>query len=486
MNVLIGGFSSESNEHSQSLMSFDKFIFKFGNELIDSMHVKDLFATANINLVPSLLARGHPHGPVTKDAFDFILSRFKQAVKENLKDIDGIYLYLHGASKVLGLEGGSAEHAIIREIRKITGPHLPIAVVMDPHGNLSDDIVNNVQILRCYRHSPHIDTVETYRFVAEKFIELLENRRNIKPIYYRVPIMNDGERSVSFDEPMVSINKLCDEAEQTGRIISASYHIGYIRHDSDKAGNGVVVVPKTKKDTEFAREWALKIRDYAYSRRKDFHFYGNVAEPDDAISKAVQQVGGPVFINDSGDNVGSGADGFNTVMLRKLINLKDFNEKNYLVSAIVDQEAHAYLGSKNIGAAVSFELGKDVSELSQKVAIKGTLVAKGLGSQSYRNKTDVGAVYTVKLEDYPISVIVEWDAIQYLMPEQYEESGLKLSDYDVVVVKQGYISEEFRTISPYCVMAFTEGPTNQKTENLEFRLIPRPMYPFDDVELDEL
>lgn len=486
MKVLIGGFSSESNEHSQSLMSFDKFIFKFGNELIDSMHVKDLFETANIDLVPSILARGHPHGPVTKDAFDFIVSRFIQEVKDNLNDIDGIFLYLHGASKVLGLEGSSAEHAIVREIRKITGPHLPIAVVMDPHGNLSDEIVNNVQILRCYRHSPHIDTVETYRFVAEKFIELLQNRRDIRPVYYRVPIMNDGERSVSFDEPMVSINKLCDEAEKTGRIISASYHIGYIRHDSDKAGNGVVVVPKTKKDTEFAREWALKIRDYAYNRRKDFHFYGNVAEPDEAIERAVKQEGGPVFITDSGDNVGSGADGFNTVMLRKLMALDNYNGKNFLVSAIVHQEVHGHLSKQSVGDKVEFYLGKNTNELSKKVFIKGTLVAKGLGSKAYRNKTDIGSVFTVKLDDYPISVIVEYDAIQYLMPEQYEESGLNMSDYDVIVVKQGYISEEFRTISPYCVMAFTGGPTNQKTENLVFRRIPRPMYPFDDVDLEEL
>lgn len=486
MKVLTGGFSSESNEHSESLMSFDKFIFKFGSELIDSMHVKDLFETANIELVPSILARGHPHGPVTKEAFDFIVSRFVQEVKEHVHEIDGIFLYLHGASKVLGLEGGSAEHAIIREIRKVTGPHLPIALVMDPHGNLSDEIVNNVQILRCYRHSPHIDTVETYRFVAECLIDLLKNRRDIRPVYYRVPIMNDGEKSVSFDEPMVSINKLCDEAESTGRIFSASYHIGYIRHDSDKAGNGVVVVPKTKKDTEFAREWALKIRNYAYSRRKDFHFYGNVAEPDDALEKAVKQVGGPVFITDSGDNVGSGADGFNTFMLRKLMELDNYNQKNYLVSAIVDQNAHQYLSGKNIGDAVDFYLGKNRNELSRKVNIKGRLIAAGLGSAAYKNKRDVGTVYTVKLDDYPISVIIEYDAIQYLTPEQYEESGLNFADYDIFIVKQGYISEEFRTISPYCVMAFTGGPTNQKTEHLEYRMIPRPMYPFDDVNLNEL
>ena len=43
MKVLLGYFSSESNEHSHSLMTFEKFIFKFGEEMIDSMYVRDIF-----------------------------------------------------------------------------------------------------------------------------------------------------------------------------------------------------------------------------------------------------------------------------------------------------------------------------------------------------------------------------------------------------------------------------------------------------------
>lgn len=32
MKVLVGRFSSESNEHSRSLMSLDKFILKYGED----------------------------------------------------------------------------------------------------------------------------------------------------------------------------------------------------------------------------------------------------------------------------------------------------------------------------------------------------------------------------------------------------------------------------------------------------------------------
>ncbi len=486
MKVLVGKFSSESNEHSRSFMTFEKFIFKYGEEMIDSMFVRDIFEEQGIELIPTISAIGHPHGPVTKDAFDFILSRFVQGVKEHLHEIDGIFLFLHGASKVMDLEGVSAEHAIVNEIRKITGPYLPIALVMDPHGNLSDQLVNQVNILRCYRHSPHIDVKETYEFVARKFIELLNHRQNIHPVYYRVPIIIGGEKSVSFDEPMVSINKLCDEAEATGRVLSASFHIGYLRHDDDKLGCSVVVVPKTAKDTAFADEWAKKIRAFAYSKRHEFHYHGNVAEPQEAIEQVIHYPSSPCFLTDSGDNVGSGADGFNTYVLRQLMDATDLNNKTYLVAAIVDKKAYQYLYSKKIGEQVSFDLGEDYDDMSRKVHIEGFVVAHGLASTLYIGREDIGSVITVQLKDKPIQVVVEYDAIQYTDLNQFNLSGLKEEDYDVFVVKEGYISDDYNKYGKYCVMSLTDGPTNQKSENLVFRRIQRPMFPYDDLELDEI
>lgn len=486
MKVLVGKFSSESNEHSRSLMTFEKFVFKYGEEMIDSIFARKVFEDEGIELIPTISAIGHPHGPVTKDAFDFIISRFKQGVKEHLHEIDGIFLFLHGASKVLDLEGVSAEHAIVKEIRKITGPYLPIALVMDPHGNLSETLVNQVNILRCYRHSPHIDIKETYEFVAHKFIDLLKNRQNIHPVYYRVPIIIGGEKSVSFDEPMISINKMCDEAEATERIVSASFHIGYLRHDDDKLGCSVVVVPKTAKDVAFANEWAKKIRAFAYSKRHEFHYHGNVAEPEEAIQKVIHYPDSPCFLTDSGDNVGSGADGFNTFVLRQLLEAENLNNKKYLIAAIVDKKAYQYLYSKKIGDKVSFDLGEDIDDMSKKIHINGSVVAHGLASSLYIGREDIGSVITVQMDGYPIHVVVEYDAIQYCDLEQFKLSGLHIDDYDVVIVKEGYISDEYNKYGKYCIMSLTEGPTYQKSEKLVFRRIQRPMFPYDDLELDEI
>lgn len=485
MKVLVARFSSESNEHSRSLMTFDKFIFKFGEEMIDTMNTRDIFESEGIELIPSIAAIGHPHGLVTYDAYEFIHDRMMHAIRENLGEIDGIFLFLHGASKVIGLEGGSAEHAFVRDIRKIVGPYMPIALVMDPHGNLSKELVENVNILRCYRHSPHIDTKETYRFVAKEFIDLLKHRENIHPEYCKVPIIIGGEKSVSFDEPMISINALCDEAEKTGRIRSASFHIGYLRHDGDKLGCSVVVVPRTAKDQLFAREWAKKIRAFAYSKRHEFHYHGKVKEPEEAILDVVNRKG-ICFLTDSGDNVGSGADGFNTFVLRQILNLEDTNNKNFLIAGIVDKKAYKELFNKEVGEHVSFDLGADLDEMCRKVSVQGTIQAKGLANYSYNEKADIGTAITVKIDDHPVSVIIEYDAIQYYDMSQFEASQLNIKDYDVVVVKEGYISEEYDEYADYCVMSLTQGPTYQKSEGLVFKQIFRPCFPYDDVELEAI
>ena len=48
MKVLFAYFSSESNEHSRSLMTFDKFVFKFGEEAVQHVSCRKVFEDAGI------------------------------------------------------------------------------------------------------------------------------------------------------------------------------------------------------------------------------------------------------------------------------------------------------------------------------------------------------------------------------------------------------------------------------------------------------
>ncbi|MEG2751512.1 MAG: M81 family metallopeptidase, partial [Anaerorhabdus sp.] len=236
MKILIGGFIAESNAYVEKPCEIQDFTIITGDAIADRLYITEIAKEENIDLVPCFLASGAGAGRVSYDAFDYILKQFIKGVKQHQHQIDGLFFFFQGASKIIDLEGGSGDHALIREIRKVVGPYMPIAMVMDPHGNLSQEQADNCNIIRTFRHSPHTDRNEAHQIVFKSLIDVLRTRRVIHPVYRKVPILLGGERCVSTDEPLVSINKLLNEIEADPRIMCCSYHIGYLRHDNEKCG----------------------------------------------------------------------------------------------------------------------------------------------------------------------------------------------------------------------------------------------------------
>ncbi|WP_262428981.1 M81 family metallopeptidase [Paratissierella segnis] len=481
MKVLVAHITSECNEHISHVADLDAFLLLYGDDCIKAMHIKDIFEEKNIELVPAIFASLHPSGMIKHEAFDFIANKIINTIRDNINEIDGIYLQLHGASGIKNLDEVSGEHYLIKKIREIVGQFMPIAVVMDPHGNITEELTNNVNLVRCYRESPHSDQVDTERLVAKKFINLLENRREMKPIIRKLPIMVGGERSVSAKEPMLTINTMLDEAEKDPRVFSDSYHIGYIRHDDDKLGAAVVVVPNTPQDIQYCEKVADEISAYAWEHRKEFKFSGNFDEPSESIKKAISFVGKTAVITDSGDNCGAGGAGQNTVILRELLK-SNLCGKKVLIAGINDPQTHSQMNSYKIGDHISIDLGVGEDELSAPVHIEGTL--KQIGEEMYGLGVShvVGKAYTVNVDSTFIDVIILNRNIQYGNMDQFHKAGLEFHNYDIVVVKMGYLDTYLVPETSYHIMALTDGPTIQRSEKIPFKRIYRPMWPIDDFD----
>ncbi len=481
MKILIGGFIAESNAKVKRSCELEDFMYKTGDAVAEALYVKDIFEEEGIEVIPTIYADGRAAGRVAKDAFDFIAGRILKGVREHLDEVDGMFFFLHGASNVLGLEGGSGEHTIIREIRKIVGPYLPIAMVTDPHGNLSQEQADNCQIIRTFRHSPHTDRAESHRLVARMLIDLLKNRRDIYPVYRKVPILLGGERCVSTDEPLVSINTLLNEIEADSRIMSASYHIGYVRHDNAICGASVVVVPNTEKDREYAKEMADKIYDFVWARRRAFHFTGNALEPEEAFREAIDFAGSPVVITDSGDNCTAGGPGCNTVILKQFLACGNLKGKKVLFACIADQETALSISSSQPGDAVTVQLGACLDELSSRILLEGMVKATGELRHHYGETQSVGSCTTISVTGRDIDVIIAEKAVSFAEEQQYLAAGVDMHGYDIIVVKQGYIYPQLKAMAKYSVMSLTDGATNQRTEKIKYQTILRPMYPIDNI-----
>ena len=439
MKVLIGQFVTESNANIPHQCEITDYDIAFGEECIQKMQIRPVFEKHGIELIPSIYANAGAAGVVSQRAFAYIESCFLKAVREHLHEIDGIYFMLHGASEVAELEGGSGDHHILQEVRKLVGPYVPIAVACDPHGNLKQDYVESIQILRSYRQSPHTDKVR-------------------------------------------SINRYMDELEQDPRIQSCSWHVGYIRHDCDVAGCGIVVVPARTEDQAYAETIADQLAAYVWDRRHEFHYTGLTAKPEEALAMTLEFEGSPAVITDSGDNTTSGATGWNTFVLRQVLAVEAL-KKSFLFAPICDPKTADQLKSCQPGETVRIDLGVGYDALSESVPLDIVVkshgeIARFVGEELIKV---FGSCTLVSVKDRPIDIIISNTSQPIIVNPQLRHLGIEWTDYDVTVVKQGYIFPDFKAQAQFYVMSLTDGATPQDTASIPFKRIMRPMFPIDQI-----
>ena len=273
-----------------------------------------------------------------------------------------------------------------------------------------------------------------------------------------------------------------NELEKDERILSCSWHVGYLRHDTYAAGCGIVVVPSDRSYRAYAEEVADKLAQYVWDKRHEFHYTGLTAQPEEALQKALDFDGKPVFITDSGDNVTSGAMGANTYILRQVLAVNNL-QKRFLFAAINDPKAYRLLADKAIGEDVSFTLGMDLDALTAGVSLHATVIAKGRqeGTYMYGEEGDYGGAISIALKDTPITIVVTDNNHSFVEKHQIDACGLDWDDYDVIVVKQGFIHPEMKEKGELCIMSLTDGATPQDTRLIPFKQIMRPMFPIDDI-----
>ncbi|QIK70276.1 M81 family metallopeptidase [Erysipelothrix sp. HDW6C] len=484
MKVLVGQFMTESNANIPARCQLEDYELAFGQKCIDRMRCRDVFERNGVEIVPSIYANSGSAGIIEKNAYTYIHNRLIRDIKENMDTLDGIFLHLHGASEVEDLLGGSGDHHILQSIRDLVGDYLPIAIVCDPHGNLSQAYVDNTTIIRSYRETPHTDMDDTVNGVAKLLIDTIQSRNYTKPVYRKLPLILGGEQSVSKDEPVNSINHFLNEIEMDPRIMSCSWHVGYLRHDTDVAGCGVVVVPRSLEHTAYASQQADLIYDFIWERRHEFHYTGTTMQPDDALQAAIEFEGSPVFVTDSGDNVTSGSHGGNTFILRQLLSHENRNSKRYLFASIHDESTLRELLSHELHSQIQINLGMGFNDLTESVPLDVILLSKGSlkgGFYETENSDVVGDCVLVRVKDTLIDIVVADCNAPFCEEPQFASAGVSWNDYDVIVVKQGYIFPNLEANSKWAVMSLTDGPTPQDTKAIPFKRIMRPMFPIDNI-----
>lgn len=146
--------------------------------------------------------------------------------------VDGLYLALHGGSFVEGLE--DAEGDFIAAAWTQVGADVPITVSYDLHGNVSQPIIDAIDLYSAYRTAPHIDVEETMRRAVALLVRRL--RSGVKPslCWCPIPVALPGERTSTGDEPAKGLYARLAEIEKDPGIWDAALMVGYVWADEPR------------------------------------------------------------------------------------------------------------------------------------------------------------------------------------------------------------------------------------------------------------
>ncbi|WP_264214005.1 M81 family metallopeptidase [Leisingera thetidis] len=109
---------------------------------------------AGMALAPILWCAAEPSAQVTDEAFDTICGKLLDGLRA-AGPLDGIFLDLHGAMVTESHADGEGE--ILRRIRALVGPDLPVVVSLDLHANISPASVQLADYIAIFRTYPHLD-----------------------------------------------------------------------------------------------------------------------------------------------------------------------------------------------------------------------------------------------------------------------------------------------------------------------------------------
>jgi microcystin degradation protein MlrC len=410
-----------------------------------------------------------------------VYDEFEEEILEGLRQnpgLDGIYLDMHGAMKVDGRD--DAEERFLRRVREVVGPDPIISLSMDPHGNMSEELAGYVDLAAVHRHAPHIDTWATRERAVSLLIETI--RRGERPLkaWVRMPVLLPGERTSTVVEPGKTVFGSILPAIDRYGVLDAGLWIGFVWADEPRCAASVLV---TGYDEEAIKACAEELARTYWDARERFVIVSDHFGPwEEAIDFLLTSPPKPLYISDSGDNVTAGASGDITVALASTLQRADFlsSGKRILFAGLTDPDSVDAAITAGVGAVLDRAIGATVDS-----RFAGPVPGPWTVESLIDGVFDDGIVGAV-LSQGTVSVSVQRFRSPFTRPDEPAfvkrpmpgQAFVDVSDYDAVVVKNGYLFPGQVAEAGSAFMAITVGGTDLDFDRLEFTRLDFPVFPF--------
>ena len=460
MKIIVASFQCESNSKAKLHPQKHDFEYFKGEDIFKKLVVKDIFEKNGFEVVPSIYAVALPSATVERDTYEYYAEQILQTVRGN-PDADGVFIFFHGSMEVE--EIGSGELYLLKQIRKILSEKCLIALSLDAHANITDELCDYANIISGFKTVPHIDQAETQMRSASALVYCLKN--NIKPYaqMVRVPFLLKNDTLQTAYEPLKSLIEETVALEKTEEIFTANLFLGHCWIDAPNTSAATVVCATSeKKAKEIARDLANKI----WATRRDYKFLCEAELPEECVKRAIEGREKRIFITDSGDNTTAGAEGDTTDILKLFLAAKP--TKKTCVAGITDFETVNEFWDKHDGEEVYLK------------TFDKTGVIKSHGDILGWTKEIIGRSLTIRFGNVD-AVFTEYRSA-FIEKGNFDKANVDLLGYEIVVVKLGYLFTELKPYADRELFALSDGASCVELARLNLKKIIRPMFPLDEFE----
>lgn len=441
----------------------------------------DAAERAGAQIVTPVSAAANPSGPVAADAYDAIC----KAIVAAAPGCDALMLDLHGAMVAEHTPDGEGD--LLERLRAAL-PDAPIAVALDLHGNVTQKMIDNADVIVSFKTYPHVDMYETGEHAARLLLSRIEGHARPVLAWWRPPLLTSTLRSSDADGAMRRAVEAARAAEAQG-MLAVSVLAGFSLADIPAPCISVVVVGDG--DAAAAEAVAERIARQIWDERSDFVYRSPPLAESVAhaatLAHEAQRAGKPVLLLDHGDNCMSGG----TCDTMDLLEAALAQGLTGLVSGpLCDPEAVAVLIDAGVGARVTLGIGNKLTRAgaAPRAPFMATGVVRAITDGEY---VITGPTYTGQRAHMGRAAVLDTGAATLVVTERthepwdlgvFESVGIDPRRARFLLLKSRmYCRPVFVPIAAALVECDSRGVTGSDYGLFHYTRLERPVYPLDDI-----
>ncbi|HEV7328029.1 MAG TPA: M81 family metallopeptidase [Bosea sp. (in: a-proteobacteria)] len=490
--ILLGALFHETHSFVDAITGLADFTIREGEELLqrrgDGSTVDGFLEVAEAEgweVVPTVDYTALPAGAVDHAVFARFLNEFDAGLKSALASggLDGIWLALHGA--MVTTESLDPEGALLAHIRSVPGCEaLPIFGVFDLHANFTAAMAEHVNALVAYRENPHVDARDSAVRSARLLARSLNEGELPRMLSCNAPVMWPPTGTGTADRPMRDLEALARRIENENPSIWVANVIGgYSFSDVPEAGVAFAVAftgPEVaaREALERLTQTATELRELGLPAEWDI---------DQAITDVLRSPGGPYIVVEPADNIGGGAPGDSTSVLRAFLR---HGVENCAV-AIADPAAVAAMSGAKPGDTRTLSIGGKGSAIAEgPVEVDAVFVSASDGAFALEDLNSHLAASQGSRFSMGPSVVVEAGGVTILLTSrktppfdlgQLRSQGIEPEALKAIGVKAAVAHRRaYDTIAKGSFTVATPGPCTSRIETLPFKRLRPGVFPIDE------